>query len=98
MHFLQKRDIRTDERTDRRTDRQTDTPSYRDARTHLKMHENEPNHPVNPSQMVTVYNRIQICFSIRPFDVGLTKGWQRKRDKAVISSTPNMTKPLRAPT
>ncbi len=32
MHFLQKRDIRTDQRTDRPTDRRTDTFSYRDAR------------------------------------------------------------------
>ncbi len=31
-HFFQKRDIHTDGRTDG----QTDTPSYRDARTHLK--------------------------------------------------------------
>ena len=37
MHFLQKRDGRTDQRTDQRTD----TPSYRDARTHLKIHEIE---------------------------------------------------------
>ena len=29
-------DRRTDGRTDGRTDRRTDTPSYRDARTHLK--------------------------------------------------------------
>ena len=29
-------DGRTDRRTDGRTDRRTDTPSYRDARTHLK--------------------------------------------------------------
>ena len=29
-------DRRTDGRTDRRTDGRTDTPSYRDARTHLK--------------------------------------------------------------
>ena len=29
-------DGRTDRRTDRPTDRRTDTPSYRDARTHLK--------------------------------------------------------------
>ena len=28
---------RTDGPTDRRTDRRTDTPSYRDARTHLKI-------------------------------------------------------------
>ena len=33
MHFSQKRDIATNGRTDRRTDK----PSYRDARTHLKM-------------------------------------------------------------
>ena len=32
MHFSQNYYIHTD----RRTDRQTDTPSYRDARTHLK--------------------------------------------------------------
>ena len=32
MYFLQKRDIHTDGRTDG----PTDTPSYRDARTHLK--------------------------------------------------------------
>ena len=57
MLFLQKRDIHTDGRTDgptdRRTDRRTDgptdgrtdTPSYRDARTHLKttlQHKNTP--------------------------------------------------------
>ena len=29
-------DQRTDQRTDGRTDGRTDTPSYRDARTHLK--------------------------------------------------------------
>ena len=29
--------LHTDGRTDRRTDGPTDTPSYRDARTHLKM-------------------------------------------------------------
>ncbi len=34
MHFSQTRDIRTD----RPTDGRTDGPSYRDARTHLKMH------------------------------------------------------------
>ena len=44
-HFLQKRDIWTDRRTDgptdgpkdQRTDRRMDTPSYRDARTYLKI-------------------------------------------------------------
>ncbi len=30
-------DRQTDRPTDRPTDRRTDTPSYRDARTHLKM-------------------------------------------------------------
>ena len=35
-HFLQKRDIHTDGRMDGRTDGRTDTPSYKDARTHLK--------------------------------------------------------------
>ena len=33
-------DVRTDGRTDRQTDRRTDTPSYRDARTHLKTEDN----------------------------------------------------------
>ena len=31
----------TDRRTDGRTNQRTDIPSYRDARTHLKMHEIE---------------------------------------------------------
>ena len=33
------RDRPTDGRTDGPTDRRTDTPSYRDARTHLKIHQ-----------------------------------------------------------
>ena len=37
MRFLQKRDIPMDGPTDR----QTDTPSYRDARTHLKIFKEE---------------------------------------------------------
>ncbi len=45
MHFSQKCDIQTDRQTDGRTDGptdgqmdgRTDTPSYRDARTHLKI-------------------------------------------------------------
>ena len=37
-HFPQKHYRHTDGPTDRRTDRRTDTPSYRDARTHLKIH------------------------------------------------------------
>ena len=37
MHFSRKHHIQTDGRTDRRTDGRTDTPSYRDARTHLKI-------------------------------------------------------------
>ena len=44
MHFLQKRDIRTD----RPTDRRTDTPSYRDARTHLKIFTNSQCHSYLP--------------------------------------------------
>ena len=37
MHFLQKRDRHTDGPTNGRTDGRTGTPSYRDARTHLKI-------------------------------------------------------------
>ena len=36
-------DRRTDGRTDGRTDRRTDTPSYRDARTHLKREKEDLN-------------------------------------------------------
>ena len=36
-HFLRKHYRRTDGRTDGPTDGRTDRPSYRDARTHLKM-------------------------------------------------------------
>ena len=36
-HFSQKHYGRTDRWTDRRTNGRTDTPSYRDAKTHLKM-------------------------------------------------------------
>ena len=37
LQMDQQTDRRTDQRTDRQTDRRTDRPSYRDARTHLKM-------------------------------------------------------------
>ena len=39
MQFPKKHYIPTDRPMDRPTDQQTDTPSYRDARTHLKSDE-----------------------------------------------------------
>ena len=44
MHFSRKHYIRTD----RPTDRRTDTPSYRDARTHLKIFTNSQCHSYLP--------------------------------------------------
>jgi len=45
----------TDGRTDGRTDRRTDIPSYRDARTHLKMSQNRHGSPFSSSITVTIF-------------------------------------------
>ena len=67
MHFLQKRDIRTDGPTDGRTDRRrTDTPSYRDARTHLKTMCVAPPRPV-PLLMLAGHRRVVEDLGPTPF-------------------------------
>ena len=44
MHFMQKHDQKHHGRTDGWTNQQTDTPSYKDARTHLKKDTNVLQH------------------------------------------------------